>query len=159
MTQRLKALVALPEDPGSNPSTCMAFHISYVVSFTGHLTSLNRHTQRQNTNVKKKIFLNYKKHHLKKSLKKIKRGWSCRHIYLNAWLPGSGISNLKRIRKCGLTGGSVSLGVTHMLLLVHSLPFPLLPAPFLSPVPTCGSACSVLSSWSYTCLHATMFSP
>ena len=60
MAQQLRALVALPEDLDSIPSTHMAAHNS-VAPEPGDLTPSHRHTHKQNTNAIKNKSLKKKK--------------------------------------------------------------------------------------------------
>ena len=60
MAQQLRALVALPEDLDSIPSTHMAAHNS-VTPDPGDLTPSHRHTHKQNTNAIKNKSLKKKK--------------------------------------------------------------------------------------------------
>jgi len=53
MVQWLRAVAALPKDPGSIPSIHMAVQKLSITSFPGDPTSSHRHTPRQSTNSRK----------------------------------------------------------------------------------------------------------
>jgi hypothetical protein len=53
MAEQIRVLAALPKDPGSILSTCMAVHKLFVVLLPGELIVSHRHTCRQNTSTRK----------------------------------------------------------------------------------------------------------